>query len=336
MSLFEIFSISSPQSPKTPFEIQLEKYKKELVTQYQKTNKTPLAQKNRKLCHFLEKKKWTWNQFLKFCDLPLNHEIEFWEGKKGLEKAKKRILNYYITHKESPTAKKFNNIMGALSQGRWKEFGIGTKWNDFLLYCNLPLNQKRFKNEREAFIHLFLNQYKQGAIKRGLSFNLTFKFLDETNFLFLPCIVCDVVGHSKSKHKNPVFYNGIDRIDNTKGYEPNNIQPMCFQCNKIKSTHTYEEIAGEIGDKMIALVKFAKEQTKPTPYECPICKGTYHSTDKYHHSCSSCWNCGKTFDDHDKQGVKRSNPFNRFQGFHNTCIRCNPPQLKSLLKEFGF
>ncbi len=45
------------------------------------------------------------------------------------------------------------------------------------------------------------------------------------------------VGNSTGKY----VYNGIDRIDNNKGYIPRNIVPCCLPCNKAKSTLTTEQ-----------------------------------------------------------------------------------------------
>lgn len=36
-------------------------------------------------------------------------------------------------------------------------------------------------------------------------------------------------------------YNGIDRVDNTKGYEETNVVPCCTVCNRAKMAHTQEE-----------------------------------------------------------------------------------------------
>lgn len=46
---------------------------------------------------------------------------------------------------------------------------------------------------------------------------------------------------SRPQYKEPFYYNGVDRVDNTKGYTPDNCVPCCKQCNGAKSDYTLEE-----------------------------------------------------------------------------------------------
>ena len=67
---------------------------------------------------------------------------------------------------------------------------------------------------------------------------------------------------------------------------------------------------------------------------CDVCGGVYFGDDIYHHSCSQCWNCGKSFLT-GKNPAKRFNPYDRFQPYYNTCVNCakrniNPPIMKHL------
>jgi len=41
-------------------------------------------------------------------------------------------------------------------------------------------------------------------------------------------------------------YNGLDRIDSTKGHLSDNVVPCCFDCNRAKSNHTLEEFLAHI------------------------------------------------------------------------------------------
>lgn len=73
------------------------------------------------------------------------------------------------------------------------------------------------------------NIYKKNAKKRNISFNLTKdEFYEITS---KPCYYCN--GYS-NKDINNVFYNGIDRVDSSVGYEINNVVPCCDVCNKMK------------------------------------------------------------------------------------------------------
>lgn len=246
------------------FERKLERYKKKFLDEYKQTGKSPLSQKNDKFRSYLRKNGWTWNNFLNICGLPLNMERGIWLGQEGLEKAKNIALNYYKKNQKSPRAHDFFKIRHALDRGCWEKWIIGKKWNDFLLYCKLPITHINtiYKNETEAVVHRFFNSCRQGTIKRGISFELTFDFLVKSNILFQPCISCGVVGFSKSRHQVPIHYNGLDRIDSRKGYEFDNVQPMCGECNRIKWNYTDEQLSDEIGKKMIALIKYAKRKVK--------------------------------------------------------------------------
>lgn len=82
------------------------------------------------------------------------------------------------------------------------------------------------------------DDYKKGAVKRKVEFRLT---LDEFYpLLHLPCHYC----HSEPKNVHIVVrrganvcivYNGIDRIDSSKGYSIDNVVPCCKNCNFAKN-----------------------------------------------------------------------------------------------------
>lgn len=92
-----------------------------------------------------------------------------------------------------------------------------------------------------SFVNLY-NRYRAQARRRGISFNLnkdTFALLTKQ-----PCYYC---GQSPIQQWQPKFptgayvYNGIDRLDNTIGYETNNCVPCCGTCNKMKTNQTVLE-----------------------------------------------------------------------------------------------
>ena len=45
------------------------------------------------------------------------------------------------------------------------------------------------------------------------------------------------------------LYNGLDRIDNSKGHSPDNVVTSCYRCNQAKNDMTFEEFI-----KLIALI----------------------------------------------------------------------------------
>jgi len=81
-----------------------------------------------------------------------------------------------------------------------------------------------------------LSNYKIKAKKRGLVWDLT-----EEKFLELTKMDCHYCGREPSQKvwsrnpKNRYIYNGIDRVDNTKGYSSDNCVACCGDCNHIKS-----------------------------------------------------------------------------------------------------
>jgi len=76
--------------------------------------------------------------------------------------------------------------------------------------------------------------YKRRAIKKEIPFEITreeFKELTKHD-----CFYCGTSPNNKSS-KSPLgeyTYNGLDRLDSTKGYTLNNVVPCCKKCNEAK------------------------------------------------------------------------------------------------------
>ncbi len=89
--------------------------------------------------------------------------------------------------------------------------------------------------------HLY-RRYIHNAKKRNLEFNISKEYL--LTITQQNCIYC---GQSpkqviNSEQENAAYiYNGIDRIDNLKGYVYGNCAPCCIQCNRAKSDLSREE-----------------------------------------------------------------------------------------------
>ena len=86
------------------------------------------------------------------------------------------------------------------------------------------------------------SSYKYQAIKRNYSFNLS---LEEFNILIKGnCFYCGIPPLQKniSNYSSPDFtYNGIDRIDNSIGYENYNVVSCCGVCNQAKMDLSYKD-----------------------------------------------------------------------------------------------
>lgn len=87
-----------------------------------------------------------------------------------------------------------------------------------------------------------LIQYKSGANKRGLCWSLT-----DPQALALFEGACEYCGNGPSniktskKYIGNFVYNGIDRLDNSRGYEEGNVVSCCITCNKLKMNRKTEE-----------------------------------------------------------------------------------------------
>jgi hypothetical protein len=98
--------------------------------------------------------------------------------------------------------------------------------------------------------------YILGAKKRGLEFSLSLK--EFSTITTRNCHYCGVApkqvyAHKQRKGKTtPYIYNGIDRVDNTKGYTKKNSIPCCKVCNRAKSAMTKKEFIAWLDQ----LVKF--------------------------------------------------------------------------------
>lgn len=103
------------------------------------------------------------------------------------------------------------------------------------------------KNIDCAFQKL-LYTYKKNAKARGLEFNLSeseFRTLTKQN-----CFYCNSFPSSKlqrgNKNEYNYIYNGIDRVDNTKGYSICNCVPCCKKCNRMKMDFSKKDFLEQI------------------------------------------------------------------------------------------
>lgn len=80
----------------------------------------------------------------------------------------------------------------------------------------------------------------KGAPRRGYSFNLDYEWFKLE--IVKNCHYCNSVPQNTKVHKQSygdliLLYNGLDRVNNDIGYEPENCVPCCRSCNIAK--HTY-------------------------------------------------------------------------------------------------
>ena len=99
------------------------------------------------------------------------------------------------------------------------------KNTDICRSCKSIEIKKNHKNKYKYDSFTKFNGYIHGAKQRGLLFRLSFD--DFKRFITQQCFYCN---------NEPTPFNGIDRIDNSKGYIKNNCVSCCIKCNKMKNT----------------------------------------------------------------------------------------------------
>lgn len=106
--------------------------------------------------------------------------------------------------------------------------------------CFIPsLKESRQKDRYQEKTQIFC-RYRLGAKTRNLKFNITREEL--ITLSQNPCYYCGKL-HSNymnipNGHSEGWYYNGIDRVDNNKGYTLDNCVSCCQQCNQSKRDYS--------------------------------------------------------------------------------------------------
>jgi len=111
-------------------------------------------------------------------------------------------------------------------------------------------NRCKFTVEEARERYLF-TKYKKEARRKKREFKLSFELFKE--LVFKNCEYCGIEpsntvnilkNYDLSKEKEAqgfISYNGIDRIDSSKGYIEGNVRTCCKHCNYAKLNRTEEE-----------------------------------------------------------------------------------------------
>jgi hypothetical protein len=106
----------------------------------------------------------------------------------------------------------------------------------------------------EAAFNRLYYRYRENAIKRELSWNLTqedFRAITKQACHYCGVSASQVIGgrkksgkHSSGTYSNGSYtYNGVDRRDSSVGYEIGNVVPCCGDCNYTKTDSRYNDFA---------------------------------------------------------------------------------------------
>lgn len=131
-----------------------------------------------------------------------------------------------------------------LKQGHTKSCGCladEARREQLQAYRETGAHPGRRENGVASFNRLCI-RYRAGAVERGISWELT---SGECVELFqTPCYYCGAQPLQKATGKtyNGVFlYNGLDRVDNARGYQTGNVVACCKECNYSKRDRTAED-----------------------------------------------------------------------------------------------
>lgn len=117
-----------------------------------------------------------------------------------------------------------------------------------------------------GFRHLYGN-YIQRARNKKIKFDLpsdVFKKLTSSS-----CVYCGCPPKSIAKSYNAkdnysfYYYNGLDRIDSSKGYSEDNVEPCCTTCNTMKWVLSKNDFINHI-------IKILGFQNRKTPNEISV------------------------------------------------------------------
>jgi len=94
-----------------------------------------------------------------------------------------------------------------------------------------------------AFNHIYRG-YKARANNRKQEFSLNEEQF--RNLIIQPCYYCGIeplheYNVYKAKNSGTFLYNGVDRIDSSKGYTIDNTVTCCWMCNRAKGENSVKE-----------------------------------------------------------------------------------------------
>lgn len=94
--------------------------------------------------------------------------------------------------------------------------------------------------EGESAFHKVLAEYKKRANRKNIAWSLD--DMEVKTMMQSFCTYCGEQPNRIARTKSSSFvYNGLDRIDNAKGYTPENTTTACWRCNAAKNNMSLAE-----------------------------------------------------------------------------------------------
>lgn len=98
---------------------------------------------------------------------------------------------------------------------------------------------------KESIVKKLYRSYNQQAKKRGYDFDITYTTFKD--YIFKDCYYCaEPPSNIAKQNYRSLIYNGIDRMDNSKGYVNNNIVPCCAECNWMKNKLSKDQFLNKV------------------------------------------------------------------------------------------
>ena len=105
--------------------------------------------------------------------------------------------------------------------------------------CGCLTKDIHTKTDEQVAVTCLHKNYRAGARNRNLDFTLSkelFLSLIKSNCYYCGSLPSNVYNNAyKGSNHNPFLYNGIDRVDSSRGYTEDNVVSCCFICNRAKN-----------------------------------------------------------------------------------------------------
>jgi hypothetical protein len=121
------------------------------------------------------------------------------------------------------------------------------KYNRWIGERSCGCIQKEKMSDGRASLRQLYQKYKIGAGKKGRIFTLSEPWFE--NLTKQNCYYCDSPPSQRFQFKRgwgAYTYNGIDRLDNKRGYTMDNSVPCCKKCNTMKLNMSVDDFFGQM------------------------------------------------------------------------------------------